>query len=279
MPAGEAPLIERQMAAVREGLCARAGRGDPLPGRRRRSAVGAGARAAVHRRPQDRSGGRLRAGRADRQRHRGRGVRSPDRRREAGGDHHPGGGRQARGSGGADRGGGGPGDSPPLAVRGAGHLPDAVPGGGVGRRRGARLLPGGARLRPRADQRLHRPRRQRDLRAHHPAGRRAPDGRHRQGVQRRSDAGRAGQARRGLHRQRRGRCRARPSWSSSTPCCARRSPRPSASCDRRWPASRPAPSWRSTRCWSWAAAGVWRGCSRSSRQSWRSRRAIPACAT
>ena len=76
---GGAAASNASCEAVREGLARDGGRGDPVPGGARRSALGAGARAAVHRPAQDRSGRRLRAGRSDRARHRGRGVRPPGR--------------------------------------------------------------------------------------------------------------------------------------------------------------------------------------------------------
>ena len=105
---------------------------------------------------------------------------------------------------------------------------------------GADPLPGGARLRPPAHQRLLRARRRADLRAHHPARRRAADRRDRQGVQRRRRARRAGQARRRVPRQpgaagdhaaerQAGHRAARGAGADR-----------SASCARRWPASAPA---------------------------------------
>ena len=70
----------------------------------------------------------------------------------------------------------------------------------VGGRRGD-AVPGRARFRAHAHEHLLRARGRSDLRAHDPARRRAPDRRHREGVQRRSRARRAGQAQRRVPRQ------------------------------------------------------------------------------
>ena len=196
VPAGEAPLLAAADGRRARGAGAGLGRGHALPGRPRRSAVGARARAAVLGFAQDRSGRRLRAGGPDRPRHRGRRVRSPGRRPAPRGRDGDGGGRPARGPGGAHR--GRPRSTASTRARCSRRRSSTArccrrAADATARRR---PLPGGARLRPPAHQHLLRARGRSGLRAHHPARRRAADGGDREGVQRRSRARRAGQAQR-----------------------------------------------------------------------------------
>ena len=201
VPAGEAPLLQRQMDAVREGLAQVSGEVTPyfaLPGdqlsvrvlelpfsdsRKIDQVVGYELEGEIVHAIEDVVFDHLVVG----QRPEGSTVMAAAARRDdladvrgrRGGSRHP----------------------PARAVRGAADLPHlaAVPRGRRGG--GAHPVPGGARLRTSAHQHLLRSRRRSDCRADDPARRRAPDRGDREGVQRRRRARRAGEARRRVPRQ------------------------------------------------------------------------------
>ena len=204
VPSGDAPLLERQLDAIPRGAVPGLGGGRHPIWRCPATAVGARARAALHRPAQDRPGGRLRARGAD---------RAPASRTWSSITWW-----SATGAEGstvlavaAKR------DEVGSFIAAAGGAAASIPArstrrrSSIGRcrrrprraadatgRRRRRPCQAVARLRSPAHQRLHRARRAGDQRAHHPPRRLPPDRGDREGVRRRPRSRRAGQAQRGV---------------------------------------------------------------------------------